>query len=162
MIEKSIPHWIPFTFTTFLNDEKLAYYASTPHVLPKNILPVARNNPALVDISLRIRNPMIRSHSLRWRYNRLLANYRCQCGGPLNRSHFLTCFSLSAQIGHFGLESHREFLYAVPRRRDTGNTVIQLIPSVTMAYPLSIMLCKETIGFKSFTSLGDLADVLKP
>ncbi|CAO3670488.1 unnamed protein product [Umbelopsis ramanniana] len=93
--EKSVPPWIPFTFTNFLNDEKLAYYVSTKLILPKNILNEARNYPALVDISLRIRNPTIRSFSLRWRCNRLLAQFKCHCGGPLNRGHFLTCFSLN-------------------------------------------------------------------
>jgi hypothetical protein len=68
-----------------MNHEKLGYYTSAQHILPKNILPIARNYPALVDISLRISNPLIRSHRLRWRYNRLLTNYRCKCGSPLDR-----------------------------------------------------------------------------
>jgi hypothetical protein len=94
-IANSIPPWEPFTFTDFLNEEKLAYYTSTTSLLPKNVRPSARNT-SLVDISLRIRNPMIHSYGLRWRLNRLLANYKCNCGGPLNRGHLSTCFQLDA------------------------------------------------------------------
>jgi hypothetical protein len=90
----TLPPWEPLTYTDFLNHQKLKYYASTKNLLPKNILPSARNN-ALVDISLRIRHPTIRSSALRWRLNRLLAHYKCHCRGPLNRGHLSTCFRLA-------------------------------------------------------------------
>jgi hypothetical protein len=52
----ALPPWIQYTFTQFILEHKIDYFQSLTHVLPKNILPVARDS-SLVDISLRIRKP---------------------------------------------------------------------------------------------------------
>lgn len=90
----SLPPWTQYTFTEFILEHKIEYFQSLTHVLPKNILPVARDS-SLVDISLRIKKPPLRSLAIRWRANRLLANYRCQCGAVHNRGHLETCYDLT-------------------------------------------------------------------
>ncbi|CAO3688211.1 unnamed protein product [Umbelopsis vinacea] len=66
-------------------------YRST--CLPQLILPSARNR-TLVDISLRIRAAKLRSYALRWRKNRLAANYQCICESKLTRGHISSCYNL--------------------------------------------------------------------
>jgi Reverse transcriptase (RNA-dependent DNA polymerase) len=88
------PPWLPLTITEFIQSHKLEHFLSLSHTLPKNVLPMARDS-SLVDISIRVRTPPIRSYALRWRMNRLLANYRCLCGAWLNRGHLDTCFQLN-------------------------------------------------------------------
>ena len=93
-ISDNIPPWEEqYTFTKHIQTNKLKYFRSLSNVLPKNILDFARDQ-SLVDISLRIKSPPIRSYALRWRINRLLHSYKCHCSGPLNRGHLDTCFNL--------------------------------------------------------------------
>jgi hypothetical protein len=88
------PPWDPLTFTEFIRNCKLQTYATTKNILPRSILPEARDN-TLVDISLRIRNPKIQSFAIRWRLNRLLAHYKCKCGDKLTRGHVTRCYDFS-------------------------------------------------------------------
>jgi hypothetical protein len=48
-----------------------------------------------VDISLRLRSAHLRSLALRWRKNRLAANYKCICGNKLTRGHIASCYDLT-------------------------------------------------------------------
>ena len=74
-------------------EERLALFQNDPLVFPKLILPCARNR-TLVDISLQLRSANLRSFALRWRKNRLVANYYCQCGSKLTRGHISSCYDL--------------------------------------------------------------------
>jgi hypothetical protein len=87
------PPWEPLTFTDYIRDCKLHSYTTSKNILPRSILPSARDR-ALVDISLRIRHPRLQSFAIRWRLNRLLANYRCHCGEKLTRGHVTRCYDL--------------------------------------------------------------------
>jgi hypothetical protein len=92
-ISNASPPWDPYTFTNHIQENKLKYFASPNNLMPKNILPIARNS-GMVDISICIRSPQIRSYALRWRMNRLLANYKCHCGAKHNRGHIHSCWQL--------------------------------------------------------------------
>lgn len=94
-ISNASPPWDPYTIPQHINANKLQYFLSVSHLMPRNILSAARDN-SLVDISLRIRNPHIRSLTIRWRTNRLLASYRCRCGTIHNRGHISTCWNLQS------------------------------------------------------------------
>jgi hypothetical protein len=89
-----IPPWIPYTFSEFILKERLTFFGNDPLILPRLILPHARNS-SLVDISLRLRSAHLRSLALRWRKNRLTANYKCICGTKLTRGHIASCYDLT-------------------------------------------------------------------
>jgi hypothetical protein len=91
--QKVLP-WISYTFTDFIFEERITFFNKDPLVLPHLILPSARNR-TLVDISLRIRAAKLRSFALRWRKNRLAANYQCLCGSKLTRGHIASCYDLT-------------------------------------------------------------------
>jgi Reverse transcriptase (RNA-dependent DNA polymerase) len=88
-----IPPWIPYTFSEFILKERITFFGNDPLILPRLILPYARNR-SLVDISLRLRSAHLRSFALRWRKNRLAANYQCICGNKLTRGHISSCYDL--------------------------------------------------------------------
>jgi hypothetical protein len=91
-VQKVLP-WISYTFSDFILEERLTFFRKDPLILPQLILPYARNR-SLVDISLRLRAAHLRSFALRWRKNRLAANYRCTCGNKLTRGHIASCYNL--------------------------------------------------------------------
>lgn len=89
-----IPPWIPYSFSEFILKERITFFGNDPLILPRLILPYARNS-SLVDISLRLRSAQLRSYALRWRKNRLAANYKCICGDKLTRGHISSCYDLT-------------------------------------------------------------------
>jgi hypothetical protein len=90
--QKVLP-WLSYTFSDFILEERISFFQKDPLILPKLILPSARNR-TLVDISLRLRSAKLRSFALRWRKNRLAANYQCICGSKLTRGHISSCYDL--------------------------------------------------------------------
>lgn len=91
LLSNTRPPWDPLTFSEFFRICKLQSYAAAKNILPRSILPEARDK-TLVDISLRIRNPRIQSYAIRWRLNRLLAHYKCKCDEKLTRGHVTRCY----------------------------------------------------------------------
>jgi hypothetical protein len=90
--QKVVP-WQSYTFSDFILEERISFFRKDPLILPQLIQPYARNR-TLVDISLRLRSARLRSFALRWRKNRLAANYLCRCGSKLTRGHISSCYDL--------------------------------------------------------------------
>jgi hypothetical protein len=89
----TLPPWVPYTLSDHILVSRLDLFNSSPLIMPHTILASARDHN-LIDISIRIRSPILRSFVLRWRLNRLASNYHCDCGIRLNRGHLESCYLL--------------------------------------------------------------------